>query len=163
MRYLPALLLLAAIGGCAYPGHDPRLKPGVSSAADLTSYYGAPHRIWEEPDGGKTYEYSSQPFGNTCYMVRLDAAGRLVSVEDTLLYASRMSIEPGMTPEQVSHRLGQERTRVFYRLSGEEVWAWNVQPDQTGYQLRFNVHFKDGVVLRTSQNMVFPGRFPGMD
>ena len=161
---LPALLLACALlGGCAYPGHDGRLVPGVSIAADISSYYGAPRRIWDEPDGGKTYEYSSQPFGQTCYMIRFGPDGKFVKAEDTLLYASRFSITPGMTPEQVPHRLGQERSRIFYRLSGEDVWDWNVQPDQTGYLLRFNVHFKNGVVLRLSQSMVFPSRVPSLD
>lgn len=78
--------------------------------------------------------------------------------------AERARVEPGMTPEQVSRLLGTERSRVFYRHSGEEVWDWNIVPDTPGYGMRFNVHFKDGVVLRTSQSMVFPSRrFPGLD
>jgi len=164
MRSRPLLLTLllatVLVGGCAYPGHDARLVPGVSTAAEVTSYYGAPHRIWEDAGGGRTYEYSSQPLGTHCYMVRLDAAGRLIGVEDTLSYDSRFSITPGMSPEQVSRRLGQERTRVTYRFSGEEVWDWNIEPDPgSSYRMRFNVHFKDGVVLRLSQSMVFPTRF----
>ena len=68
-----------------------------------------------------------------------------------------------MTPEQVSRILGTERSRVFFRLSGEDVWDWTIQPDQIGYGMRFNVYFKDGRVVRTGQSMVFPSRFPGMD
>ena len=103
--------------------------------------------------------------GRHCYMVRLAADGRLMSIEDGLSAANRARIEPGMTPEQVSRMLGAERSRVFFALSGEDVWDWTVEPDQLGgYGLRFNVHFKDGRVLRTSQSMVFPSRrFPGMD
>jgi hypothetical protein len=78
--------------------------------------------------------------------------------------ASRARIEPGMTPEQVSRILGTERSRVFFRQSGEDVWDWNVEPDQTGYGMRFNVYFKDGRVVRAGHSMVFPSRlFPGMD
>ena len=161
---LKSLLLASALlGGCAYPGHDARLVPGASTPADITSYYGAPRRVWDEPDGGKTFEYSSQPFGQTCYMIRFGPDGKFVGAEDTLLYASRFSIKPGMTPEQVRHRLGHERSRIVYRLSGEDVWDWNVPPEQNGYLLRFNVHFKDGVVLRLSQSMVFPSRVPSLD
>lgn len=154
---LGAGLLLA---GCAHLGRDARLVPGVSRGAEVIALYGPPVQIWPEADGGRTLEYSTQPYGKTCHMVRLDAADRLVSIEETLGYASRFAIEPGMTPEQVSRRLGRERTRVFFRLSGEDVWDWNVEPEQGGYILRFNVHFKGGVVLRLSQSMVFPGRFP---
>jgi hypothetical protein len=31
-------------------------------------------------------------------------------------------------------------------------------PELSGYLLRFNVHFKDGVVLRTSYSAVYPDR-----
>ena len=47
---------------------------------------------------------------------------------------------------------------MFFKLSGEDVWDWNIEPDMNGYLLRFNVHFKDGVVLRTSQSAVYPSR-----
>lgn len=153
---LASSLLCLALLGCATPDRDPRLVPGQTTSAQLSALYGPPKRIWPEADDGQTLEYSSQPFGQTCYMIRLDGAGRLLAVEDTLLAASRFKIEAGMTPEQVSRRLGAERSRMFFRLSGEEVWDWNVAPDQNGYLLRFNVHFKDGRVLRSTQTMEFP-------
>lgn len=153
---LCAGLLLSACAGLG--GRHPGVEPGVSNGAEVIALYGQPARSWPETDGGQTLEYSSQPFGQTCYMVRLGADGKLIGIEDTLQQASRFSIAAGMTPEQVSRRLGRERSRVFFQLSGEEVWDWNVAPDVTGYPLRFNVHFKDGVVLRTSQSMVFPDR-----
>jgi len=163
--YFAALLILVAMlllgAGCATPGPE-ALRPGVSLEADVSRVHGRPTRVWPEADGGQTLEFSSQPFGRSCYVARLDAAGRLVSIEDTLRYASRFSIAPGLTPEQVSRRLGQERSRVSYHFSGEEVWDWNVEPETNGHLLRFNVHFKGGVVLRTSQSLVFPeDRFPG--
>lgn len=161
---LPATLLcglLAAItllSGCATPARDPQMQPGHTTGAEVLQRYGAPSRVWPEADGGRTLEYGSQPFGQTCYMVRLDAQDRLVSAQDALTEANRFRVEAGMTEEQVSRMLGRERTRVFFRLSGEDVWDWNVAPDQSGYRLRFNVHFKDGRVVRTSQSMVFPDR-----
>ena len=168
---LAALAALAALGlcslllaGCATPDRDTRLQPGASRSEDVIAIYGQPRRVWPEADGGRTLEYSSQPMGRHCYMVRLTADGRLVSIEDGLSPANRARIEPGMTPEQVSRILGTERSRVFYRQSGEDVWDWTIEPDQTGYGMRFNVHFKDGRVLRAGQSMVFPSRmFPGMD
>lgn len=157
--FAPLLLSLSLIG-CATPANDARLLLGQTSRAEIVARYGTPHRIWPEADGGQTLEYPSQPFGQTCWMIRLDAAGRLLSVHDPLRSEAMRfaAIEPGMTPEQVSRRFGQERSRVFFRFSGEEVWDWNVPPDQNGYLLRFNVHFKDGRVLRTTQSMEFPTR-----
>lgn len=164
MRLALLALSTALLTGCATPGNDARLQPGVSQEGDVVAIYGQARRVWPEADGGRTLEYSSQPMGRHCYMVRLAADGRLVSIEDGLSAPSRARIEPGMTPEQVSRILGAERSRVFFRLSGEDVWDWTVEPDQIGYGLRFNVHFKDGRVARTTQSMVFPSRrFPGMD
>jgi len=149
---------IVTLSGCATPVRDERLRPGVTTSAEVQQYYGAPSRVWPEADGGHTLEYATQPFGRTCYMVRLDAQDRFVSSVDGLSAASRARIEPGMTPEQVLRVLGRERTRVFFKLSGEDVWDWNIEPDMNGYLLRFNVHFKDGVVLRTSQSAVYPSR-----
>jgi hypothetical protein len=164
MRLAALALCTALLAGCATPDRDARLQAGVSREADVVAIYGQPGRIWPEADGGRTLEYSTQPMGRHCYMVRLAADGRLLSVEDGLSPAGRARIEPGMTPEQVSRLLGRERTRVFFRNSGEDVWDWTIEPDQAGYAMRFNVHFKDGVVVRTTQSMVFPSRlFPGFD
>ncbi|WP_457393994.1 outer membrane protein assembly factor BamE [Roseateles sp. P5_E1] len=164
MRLAALALCAALLTGCATPDRDARLKPGVSGEMDVIALYGQPVRTWPEADGGRTFEYSSQPMGRHSYMVRLATDGRLVRIEDGLSPAGRARIEPGMTPEQVSRILGRERTRVFFRLSGEDVWDWTIEPDQAGYGLRFNVHFKDGVVVRTTQSMVFPSRlFPGFD
>lgn len=166
MRYLVTLVLSAALlAGCATPDRDARLQPGASREADVVALYGQPTRVWPEADGGRTLEYSTQPRGQHCYMVHLAPDGRLIGVEDGLSFASRSRIEPGMTHEQVSRILGTERSRVFFSLSGEDVWDWTIEPDQSGgYGMRFNVHFKDGRVLRASQSMVFPSRrFPGME
>jgi hypothetical protein len=164
MRLAVLVLCTALLAGCATPDRDARLQPGVSREADVVAIYGQPGRAWPEADGGRTLEYSTQPMGWHCYLVRLAADGRLVGVEDGLSPAGRARIQPGMTPEQVGRLLGRERTRVFFRNSGEDVWDWTIEPDQAGYGMRFNVHFKDGVVVRTTQSMVFPSRlFPGLD
>lgn len=155
---LLAAVLTAGLGGCATPIKDERLQPGVSTGTELLQYYGQPSRVWPEADGGRTLEYATQPFGQTCYMVRLDAQDRFVSAIDALAPAQREQVQPGMTPEQVTRMLGRERSRVFFRNSGEDVWDWNVPPEMNGYLLRFNVHFKDGVVLRTSYSVVYPDK-----
>ena len=156
-------MLFGLLAGCASSGSPTsRLFVGVSTQAQVLAHLGTPVRSWSNEDGGQTLEYSSQPFGQTCWMATLAADGRLLRLEDSLLPASRFSVTPGMTPQQVSRLLGRERSRLVYRFSGEDVWDWNVAPDSIGDNLlRFNVHFKDGVVLRTSQSMMFPDRrFP---
>jgi hypothetical protein len=159
----PVVISTALLAGCATPDRDGRLQPGISREADIVAIYGHPKRVWPEADGGRTLEYSTQPRGEHCYMVHLAADGRLLGSEDTLAPAGRARVEVGMTPEQVSRILGTERSRVFFRLSGEDVWDWTILPDQVGYGMRFNVYFKDGRVVRTGESMVFPSRFMGLD
>lgn len=162
MRLAALTLCAGLLAGCATPDRDARLQPGVSQEADVLAIYGQPSRIWPEPDHGRTLEYASQPMGWHAYMVRLGPDGRLRDIVDGLSPTSRARIVPGMLPEQVGRILGVERSRVFFRNSGEEVWDWTIEPDISGYGMRFNVHFKDGQVIRTSQSMVFPSRlFPG--
>ncbi len=153
-----AVVATVALGGCTTLLKDQRLQPGVTTGAQVQQLYGPPSYVWPEADGGHTLEYATQPFGRTCYMVRVDAQDRLVNVRDALSPAERARVVPGMTPEQVTRMLGRERTRVFFRNSGEDVWDWNVPPEMNGYLRRFNVHFKDGVVLRTSYSAVYPDR-----
>lgn len=161
MRAAALILCSLLLAGCTTA---PKLEAGVSRSEDVLAAYGQPRRIWPEADGGRTLEYSSQPMGRHCLMVRLDADGRVVSVEDGLSAASRARITPGMTPVQVSRILGTERSRVHFHLSDEDVWDWNIEADQGGYGMRFNVHFQAGRVVRTSQSMVLSNRrFPGMD
>lgn len=150
-----AIALLCA--GCATPGSA--VQPGTTRGADIVARQGPPVRSWPDADGGRTLEYSAQPFGHQAWMIRIDANDRVVSIEDGLRQAAREAIEPGLTVEQVSRRLGRERTRQFFRLSGEDVWDWTVEPEMLGsYPRRFNVHFKDGRVVRWSYSIVYPDR-----
>lgn len=158
MFKLNSLVLAAAlclVSGCTTIVTDPRSAPGTGGAQVIAAY-GTPTRIWSDPDGGRTLEYSSQPYGNTCYMIKLDKDDRVVSKEDTLQSAGRARVQVGMTTEQVNRLLGRERSRMFFPLSGEDVWDWNVDPGGIAYLVRFNVHFKGGRVVRTSQSLVDP-------
>jgi len=97
-----------------------------------------------------------------CYMLRFDAAGRLLDRRDGLAPAERARIVPGMGIEQVQRLLGQPRTRVHFARTGEDVWDWNVEPNFAATLLRFTVYFKDGVVEKTAEIVVDPDRRRGL-
>ena len=144
----------ALLVGCAHGLPEQSLRVGISQRADVIASQGQPRHVWPEADGGSTLEYTTQPFGTSCYMFRLNARGELVEFHDALLPRTRNQVAVGMTPEQVVRLLGHERRRESYAFSGEDVWDWTVEPDGLGDGLRFNVHFKDGLVVRTSQSLV---------
>ncbi len=157
MQRLVLLALVALLNACATPANDPRLVPGRSTEAEIRAIYGKVTRVWPDASGGRTLEYSQQPYGEHCYMLSFDAAGRLLNARDGLAPTERARIEPGMSTAQVERMLGRELSRVFFSRSGEEVRDWNITPPN-GYLLRFNVYFKQGRVLKTSEILIDPDR-----
>ncbi|MEJ6005823.1 outer membrane protein assembly factor BamE [Paucibacter sp. AS339] len=152
---LPAIgLLLLALAACASLDPGRSITPGMA-ATEVMARYGQPTRVWPDADGGRTLEYSQQPMGEHCYMVKLGPDERVIRIEDSLQLAGRNRIQPGMKPDEVSRLLGKERSRMFFKLSGEDVWDWSIPDEPGGKRQRFNVHFKDGVVLRTSYSTIF--------
>jgi hypothetical protein len=150
---------LLALAACAHIDPMRALRLGSSSRADVLASQGQPRRVWQDADGGSTLEYSEQPYGQRAFMFKLDAQGRLLAFRDALDSKERERAVAGMTMDEVQRLLGQERTRVFFSLSEEDVWDWNIAPDGTGALRRFNVHFKAGLVLRTSYSMVYRERW----
>jgi hypothetical protein len=153
-----ASLCWLALAGCANLDPLLSLRLGSSTRADVITRQGTPTRVWQDAEGGSTLEYAEQPFGQRCFMFKLDNQDKLLAFRDGLSAVERDKIQAGMTTEEVSRLLGQERTRVFFRFSEEDVWDWNVAPDQPGALRRFNVHFKGERVFRTSYSVVFPER-----
>lgn len=159
LNTLLQIFVVLCLSACTAFASFSRIEPGQTRGAEVIARHGEPTRVWPEPDGGRTLEYSTQPHGTSCYMVRVGPDDRVLSVEDTLDDSGRGRVENGMTHEQVGHLLGTPRTIQTFRLSGEEVWDWTVP--SLGAPLgikRFNVHFKDGKVVRTSATMVYPDR-----
>ncbi|MCB1894340.1 MAG: hypothetical protein H6945_14550 [Zoogloeaceae bacterium] len=153
---LPTLCLCLTLAACAYRPPLLTLRAGQATEAEVMATAGAPTRRWQDADGGSTLEYTTQPWGTVCWMVKLDVGGRLIGVSDALSLDNRLKIEPGMDKAEVSRRLGVHRSVEYFVLSDEEVWDWNIENTGPGIETRFNVHFRDGVVLRTSQSYIYP-------
>lgn len=156
---IAALLAAATIAGsCAtMPGSRP-----LATEADAIAAHGRPVRYWQNEDGTRTLEYSNQPFGHVTLMVTVDASGAVLRQQNALAFENLTRVERGMTREQVSRLLGTHRSVEFFRLSGEEVWDWNIENDGPGIYTYFNVHFIDGRVVRTSRTYIFPHDGPEM-
>ncbi|TAH42462.1 MAG: hypothetical protein EYC67_15845 [Betaproteobacteria bacterium] len=150
------LLLLAVamvLGGCAAFAPP---RPFTTEAEALAAR-GEPTRRWHNEDGTTTLEYATQPYGHTCLMVQVDAGGIVLRQWDALDDDNLARVKKGMTREEVSRLLGQHRSEQFFKLSGEEVWDWNIRNEYgASIATLFNVHFIDGKVVRTSQTYVYP-------
>lgn len=160
MRHLAVFTLCLTLAGCALL---PRVEPG-QSADQVRHERGAPSRIIAQTDGGALWQYATQPFGTTFIQVRLDAAGRVVDSWDGFARHRLAQIQPGMNEVEVTDRLGAYRRIEYFALSREHVWDWNISnSDGPGIATRFNVHFRDGRVVRTSRSYEYgrDGRFFG--
>ena len=150
---VPALMLLVALAGCAIA---PVPQPGDGVSA-VDRKYGAPTHILAQPDGGELWQYATQPFGVTFINVHLAADGTVRAVWDGLSDAHRARIVAGMREAEVVALLGSRRSIETYALSGESVWDWNISNlGRPGIATRFNVHFREGRVVRTSMSYVYP-------
>lgn len=148
MRFVVFVLCLL-LAGCAL---FPRIEPGQPEV-QVRSEQGAPTRIIEQADGGELWQYATQPFGTTFIQVRFDADGRVVESWDGFAPGRLAQIRPGMNESEVTERLGPYRRIEYFALSREHVWDWNISnADGPGVATRFNVHFRDGRVVRTSRS-----------
>ncbi|ATE61489.1 hypothetical protein [Thauera sinica] len=154
--WLFALLLVVCtsiLGGCAAFAPP---RPFTTEAEALAAR-GEPTRRWQNEDGTTTLEYATQPYGHTCLMVQVDAGGIVLRQWDALDGDNLARVTKGMTRDEVSRLLGQHRSEQFFKLSGEEVWDWNIRNEYgASIATLFNVHFIDGKVVRTSQTYVYP-------
>ncbi|MDB5813682.1 MAG: Conserved hypothetical secreted protein [Rhodocyclales bacterium] len=151
LRSLSPMVIVLLIAACA---SFSSIQPGQTLGSEVIARQGKPTHIWPEPDGGRTLEYSSQPFGVTSYMVRVGADDHVQRVENTLAPEGLARVQTGMTREEIGHLLGTPRSKVNFSLSKEEVWDWTIPGTLPGDYQRFNVHFVDGKVVRTSRSRV---------
>lgn len=151
-RWLLVLCVAGWLSGCAMT--PPRV---LLTEAEVVLHHGKPTRIWDNPDGTRTFEYATQPFGTQCWMFTVDRDGKVREQYDALSRSHLARVRPGLTQDEVRRLLGAERSVQRFSNSGEEVWDWNIERTMQGVSAtRFNVHFVEGKVLRTSENHEYP-------
>lgn len=125
--------------------------------ADLVAARGQPARIWDNDDGTRTFEYSTQPMGVSAWMYTIDEKGVIVDQLDALEHRHHDRVRRGMSVEEVQRTLGEHRSVQRFPRMNEEVWDWNVPNQWPGIIATFlNVHFVEGVVERTSYSYIYP-------
>ncbi len=123
-----------------------KLEEGVSTEADVRKQFGEPVAIFNEADGGRTFEYPRQPEGATNYFITIGADGKMSALRQVLTEANFGKVSKGMDKAEVRKLLGRPAKTMPYALKKEEVWDWRYLAGQQKRQ--FSVTFdQDGKVL----------------
>lgn len=152
---LRKLLVVVALVLAACDARMLDLKPGVSTAADVTKAMG-PHTLeWKEQDGGATWEFPRGPAGVVTYMVTLGKDGVLKEIRQVLTDANFARLQPGLSQDEVRRMVGRPAQTMKFPNLQEDVWSWKYETGPNE-QWMFHVHFSlaDQKVKRTSRNRV---------
>lgn len=117
--------LSLALAACAALG--PALPRAGDAEADVLRLMGAPSGRHALPAGATRLEYATGPFGRHTWMVDIDAAGRVVKVEQVLDEARLAAFQaraPGLPRDELLRTLGRPGERRAGGWQGGEVWSW---------------------------------------
>ena len=113
---------------------------------------GKPSVVWRNDDGTRTLVYATQPFGQTCWMYTVDAAGQIIAAHDALLRDNLRNVQPGLTMDAVRHLLGPEYKQMYFSLSDLTTLEWTIAKEWENRSIlatRFVVYFRDEKVVKT--------------
>jgi hypothetical protein len=150
-----ALLLAGCAAVAGYSGRG--LIPGQAQEADVRASMGEPALTYQPPEGGRVLLYPRGPQGYHTFRVTLDAAGRLVSIENVLTPRGFARVLPGNDQEIVRRTLGPPREITTYARRNEEVWEWRFC-DDFSESARFYVIFDQPTGLVKSSGQLTEGQ-----
>jgi len=143
-----ASALLLGLAGCDQQAIK-ELEEGVSTEADVRARFGEPEKIWDAPDGGRTFEYNRQPAGHRNYMITIGTDGKMSALRQVLTPQNFAKVQPGMMMEEVRKMLGKPARITPFELKGEVAYDWRYL-ESPNTNMVFTVFFdRDYRVLRT--------------
>ena len=143
-----ASALLLALAGCDQQAIK-ELEEGVSTEADVRARFGEPEKIWDAPDGGRTFEYNRQPAGHRNYMITIGTDGKMSALRQVLTPQNFAKVQPGMVMEEVRKMLGKPARITPFERQGEVAYDWRYLESPNTHMV-FTVFFdRDYRVLRT--------------
>nr|WP_315232446.1 outer membrane protein assembly factor BamE [uncultured Albidiferax sp.] len=148
MLWLGGLSAVLALAACD-PQRISELEEGVSTEADVRARFGEPEKIWDAPEGGRTFEYSRQPQGHQNYMITIGTDGKMSALRQVLTPLNFAKVQPGMMMEDVRKLLGKPMKTTPFKLKNEVEYDWRyLEPPNKS--MVFTVVFDlDYRVLRT--------------
>ncbi len=150
LRLLLAALAALLLAACDLQMRD--LKPGVSTAAEVSKAMGRHSFEWKEPDGSVTWEFPRGPAGVVTYMVVIGPDGILREIRQVLNDATFAKLQPGMSQDEVRKLIGRPGETMKFPNLQEDVWSWKYETGPNE-QWNFHVHFNlaDGKLKKTSR------------
>ena len=143
-----ASALLLALAGCDQQAIK-ELEEGVATEADVRARFGEPEKIWDAPDGGRTFEYNRQPAGHRNYMITIGTDGKMSALRQVLTPQNFAKVQPGMMMEEVRKMLGKPARITPFERQGEVAYDWRYLESPNTHMV-FTVFFdRDYRVLRT--------------
>jgi hypothetical protein len=100
------------------------LEEGVATEADVRARFGEPEKVWDAPNGARTFEYNRQPAGHKNYMITISADGKMSALRQVLTPGNFAKIQPGMMMEEVRKMLGKPMKITPYALKKEIHYDW---------------------------------------
>ncbi len=115
-----ALLAMAACD----PQRISALEEGLASEADVRARFGEPEKIWDAPNGGRTFEYNRQPAGAKNYMITIGADGKMSALRQVLTPQNFAKVVPGMMMEDLRRLLGKPMRVTTFALKNQTHYDW---------------------------------------
>ena len=126
IRGCAVVLAVCALAGCAsYSGSS--LKPGVATQADARTLMGAPVAVHPAPAGSahtESWEYPRGPMGRDTFMLRFDAEGRLLAIDQVLTLTYVAKIRIGQDKREDVRRLLGRPAMIYPARGGGTAWDY---------------------------------------
>lgn len=122
LKHLYWAVAVAGSFGCATPYGPGNLGVGATEA-EVVQAMGPSTGRYKMPDGSTRLEYARGPYGRHTWMIDMDAAGRVVRLDQVLNEYNFMTILPGQTRDEVLRNIGRPGERAGMRGDGQ-IWSW---------------------------------------
>ena len=153
MGLMSALLALAACDNQRIV----ELEEGVSTEADVRARFGEPERIWDAPNGGRTFEYNRQPAGFQNYMITISADGKMNGLRQVLHKENFAKVQPGTMMEDVRKLLGKPMKVTPFEQLRETHYDWRYKDGVNNADLKiFTVVFSPDLRVVSTRSVRDP-------
>jgi hypothetical protein len=149
MAKLSTLATLLWLAGCTGMGRTPPV-PG-DPLATVVAKFGQPKATYPA-ESGQVLEYSTGPMGQSTWMARIGADGRLVSFEQVLTGEKFATLKVGAAnKDEVLRTVGRPAETSYLPLRDFDVWSYRYKENGV-WNSMMHVHFDRQGIVRLMQN-----------